>query len=151
MSLMRPQFWFVFVTFLFAFSCASASALAENKLPRPVRAGLSIGAAPVGGAALSVDTGPLLYPNVTLGVEVYGIRSFGFRFLVWENSRFMTGLNGGGKLLLALGSRVAFEPGLEMGWNHRFSNKLDAGAGVNLVIGEAIGASLKLSVGYLLQ
>jgi hypothetical protein len=124
---------------------------AQSIFPTPVRLGLSLGAAPVGGLALSADTGPLISENISLGMEVFGIQNVGIRALMWENSKYMAGLYGGAKVLVALGNEVSIEPGAEAGWSYRFKNKIDAGVGINLLIGKAIGGSIKLSCGYLIH
>lgn len=120
----------------------------EKKLP-PIRAGLSLGAAPLSGFALSCDLGPVVYPNLTAGIELFGTESLSLRGLLWERAARMSGVHGGAKLFLSLGRSIAIEPGAEFGWSHRFRNQFDAGAGINLIIGRAIGGSLKLSFGYL--
>ncbi len=148
-----PFFRFVsiFVGLIAIGSYLEQNARADEFSSSSIRAGVSVGAAPLGGLALSADAGPILNPHMSLGLELYGIHSIGIRALVWENAKFMNGLNGGGKILIALGNVVTIEPGAEFGWNYRFSNRVDAGVGINLLIGKAIGGSLKLTCGYLIQ
>jgi hypothetical protein len=128
-----------------------AIAVGETLFPTSMRAGISAGAAPIGGLALSVDSGPLLTESMSVGIELYGVQRIGMRALVWDNLKFMSGLHGGGKLIVAMGNAVTIEPGAELGWNHRLENRIDAGVGINLLIGKAIGGSLKFTCGYLFQ
>ena len=38
----------------------------------------------------------------------------------------------------------------EFGWNYRFASKVDVGLGADIVLGEYIGGTFKLTLGYLL-
>lgn len=138
------------VIFGFLISCAghSAVALADN-FGRATRLGISLGSTRSGGASLSIDSGAFLNENTTLGGEIFGLKLIGMRVLIWEQPANMSGFNGGAKLYMGLGSPVAVEAGAEFGWNYRFKNKVDIGAGVDLVVAETIGATLKFTAGVL--
>jgi len=144
---------FVFISIVVGLMNAfgGQDAHATEFLPSPVRAGLSIGAAPLGGLALNFDTGQIVSQHMSLGVEIFGIQKIGARALLWENPKFMNGLHGGGKFIVALGNSVAIEPGVEAGWSFRFKNRIDAGIGINLLVGNAVGGNMKLTFGYLIQ
>jgi hypothetical protein len=113
------------------------------------RVGVSLGSTRAGGASISIDSGSFLSENATLGGEIYGLKLIGMRVLIWEQPSNMSGFNGGAKLYMGLGSPVAVEAGAEFGWNYRFKNKVDIGAGVDLVVAESIGGTLKFTAGLL--
>ncbi|MEN9825026.1 MAG: hypothetical protein RI953_771 [Pseudomonadota bacterium] len=116
---------------------------------KPVRAGFSLGAIGTGSASLSADVGPVISDNITLGGELYGLRLVSFRGLIWQVPESLSGFHGGPKLFLGLGTKLTLEPGGEFGWVHRFPNRIDAGMGADIVVGQYLGGALKITVGYL--
>jgi hypothetical protein len=98
---------------------------------------------------LSLDAGPLLNKNITLGGEIFGTHLLAARGLIWERPASFSGFYGGGKLFLGLGPLLRLEPAAEAGWLYRFENKFDAGAGLDLVIGHTIGGAFKLTFGFI--
>lgn len=125
----------------------SSAALFEKS--KPVRLGVSLGALRAGGAALTADSGPLISDNISLGAEVYGLRLISLRGLIWENPGTMSGFFGGAKVFIGFGDRLAIEPAGEFGWSFRFQSKVDVGLSADLVLGEYLGGTLKISAGYL--
>lgn len=136
----------------FAFGLSASPFLAQagpRPFEKPVRAGFSLGAVGPGSAALSADVGPVISDNITLGGELYGLRLVSLRGLIWQMPESLSGFHGGPKLFLGLGSKLSLEPGGEFGWIHRFPNRIDAGLGADLVVGQYLGGALKICVGYL--
>jgi hypothetical protein len=144
MSLIRRGF----LCFLISYAVDSTVALA-NDFGRTTRVGASLGSTRPGGASISIDSGSFLSENATLGGEIYGLKLIGMRVLIWEQPSNMSGFNGGAKLYMGLGSPVTVEAGAEFGWNYRFKNKVDIGAGVDLVVAESVGGTLKFTAGLL--
>lgn len=128
------------------FTAASASGFSH-----PTRFGLSIGTLRAGGAAITADTGPIISDNITLGGEIFGLSLISLRGLVWERPESMSGFVGGLKLFIGFKPLLALQPAGEFGWMHRFRSNVDAGIGAEIVVGEYIGGTLKISVGYLLR
>jgi hypothetical protein len=142
----------IFSALLFAVVFNSSSAFCQDNIfAKPVRAGVSLGALPSGGASISADIGPVILENITLGTELYGTHVFSVRGLMWEKTLSLSGFLGGPKLIFQLGpSRFGLEPAAELGWTHRFNNNADAGLGVDFVFGQYFGGKFKFFVGYLL-
>lgn len=130
-------------------SCfASTQAFAQSS-SKPIRAGFSFGTIRTGGAAISVDSGPMFSDNISAGFEFFNLNLVSLRALMWERPGNMSGFNGGPKLYLGFGSKFALEPGAEVGWNYRMKNRIDVGAGIDLVFSNAIGGSIKIGAGLL--
>lgn len=129
-------------------SLASAS---SGGFSHPTRFGLSIGTLRAGGAAITADTGPIISDNITLGGEIFGLSLISLRGLLWERPESLSGFVGGLKLFVGFKPALIVQPAGEFGWMHRFKSKVDAGIGAELVLGEYIGGTLKISVGYLLR
>lgn len=142
----------VLSTLICAVTFSSGTALCQDKIfATPVRAGLSLGALPSGGASISADTGPVIRENITLGAELYGTHIFSMRGLMWEKPLSLSGFVGGPKLIFQLGSTgFGLEPAAELGWTYRFKNNADAGLGADFVFGQYFGGKFKFFVGYLL-
>lgn len=115
----------------------------------PLRAGIALGTVNDGGVSLSLDAGPVFNNNVTVGAEIFGTHLVAARGLIWERPSSFSGFYGGGKIYLGLGSAIRLEPAAEAGWLYRFANKVDAGGGLDLVIGRTIGGVFKLTFGYI--
>ena len=129
-------------------SIASRQAMAQSSR-NPIRAGFSFGAIRTGGTAISFDTGPVLNGNITAGSEFFNLSLVALRTLMWEQPGNMAGFNGGPKLYLGFASKFALEPGAEIGWLYRMKNRIDVGAGIDLVFANAIGGSIKIGAGIL--
>ncbi|MEN9528903.1 MAG: hypothetical protein RI932_776 [Pseudomonadota bacterium] len=129
--------------------CFSSDHAAADDANKRVRAGFSFGAIKTGGAAISVDTGPVFNQNVTAGFELFNLRLVSLRALMWERPANISGFNGGPKLYLGFGSKFEIEPGAEVGWLYRMKNRVDVGVGIDLVVSDSIGGSIKIGAGLL--
>lgn len=131
-------------------SSASECFAAQNLFSVPARVGFTLSALKGDGAAITADFGPLLMNNTTLGGELYGLHLVSIRGLIWENPSSLSGFVGGPKILVGFKPNIAFELAGEFGWNYRFASKVDVGLGADIVLGEYIGGTFKLTLGYLL-
>ncbi|NBO38416.1 hypothetical protein EBU99_07510 [bacterium] len=145
MKMVRGLFLVASVVALFHANEAHARVFSQ-----PTRLGLSIGTLQNSSAALSIDSGPVVSDNVTLGGELFGLTIFSLRGLIWEKPGSVSGFYGGPKVIFDFNTNFTAELGVEVGWMHRFESKVDLGLGADLLIGRVIGGTLKVSFGYLL-
>lgn len=139
-----------FVTAMSLCSAANDCFAGQQLFTVPARVGFTFGALKGAGAAITADLGPILMHNTTLGGELYGVHLVSVRGLIWENPTSLSGFVGGPKILMGLKPTIAFELAGEFGWNYRFTSKVDVGLGADIVLGEYIGGTFKLTLGYLL-
>lgn len=135
--------------FLFLLTLVPMKSFA-NEIPIHTRLGVSLGPVAASGQSFSADIGPLFSESLSLGIEVYHLRLFSVRLLIWENPVNLSGFYGGGKVFSSLGSKLEAEAGAEVGWNYRFTNRIDIGVGMDFAIARVIGGTLKINAGYLL-
>lgn len=113
------------------------------------RLGISMSPVRPASTSLNLDLAPVFSNASSLGIELFNLRLLSVRGVIWSNPFYLSGFYGGAKLYTGFGSKIVLEPGIEVGWIHRFSNRFDLGVGMDFVLADVIGGTLKITGGYL--